>query len=105
MPRTPTALQRELTEHYCDAPTAAGILQLDKSHVCAQLRAGRFPGAFRFGTSRVSQWVIPLAAVRAYKETLIDPADRRWGTHPSRNPDAREGAPEPRRNRRNQARK
>lgn len=80
MPRTPTTLQRELEQHYCDAPTAAGILNLDKSHVCAQLRAGRFPGAFRWGSSQDrSQWIIPLTAVHAYRETLVPRSDRRWG--------------------------
>jgi hypothetical protein len=69
-----------LREDYTSAPAAARELGLDKSHLCTQLRAGKFPGAFQFdaeyGGGR-APWVIPRVAVAAYRETHLTPDHHR----------------------------
>lgn len=71
MPRT---LQQQLEQDYLDAPSAAELLGIDKSWLCAQLRLGRFPGAFQWGQASGGRlWIIPRAAVIAYRETHLEP--------------------------------
>jgi hypothetical protein len=64
-------IQKQLEEDYLDAPGAAEALGLDKSHLCVQLRAGKLPGAFQWGSTRL--WFIPRVAVESYRETHANP--------------------------------
>lgn len=67
----PARIEEELREQWVDATTAARFLGLDKSHLTAQLRAGKLPGAIQFGGARV--WLIPRQAVEVYRGAHLDP--------------------------------
>lgn len=65
--RKPTAAEIEsvLTHDYVTAAEAAHLLGLNKSHLCLQLRLGRVPGAFQWGSSPI--WVVPRSGIEDYR--------------------------------------
>ena len=70
MPRR--TFQQQLEEDYLPLAAAAQYLDLDKSHLSVQLRAGKLPGAFQWGHAGGGPiWIIPRVALEAYRGTHL----------------------------------